>query len=134
MAMAGDSQGKLLGKWIGERGKSERRAVIARIGVQALPRPERVPTSVWCGCRRFAFEIHQGESFRETGKATVQRPLTSVMRRINDVMLANGSCRWRDRRQRDASCCARAVCGETRTYGSSGALCPGGRGATHSRE
>ena len=57
-----------------------------------MPRPERAPTSVWCGCRRFAFEIHQGESLRETGKATVQRPLASVMRRIDDEMLAKGSC------------------------------------------
>ena len=62
LAKAGDPRGDLLDKWIGERGKSEWRAVIARIGVRDLPRPERVQTSAWCSCRRSTFEIHRGEA------------------------------------------------------------------------
>jgi hypothetical protein len=60
--MAGDSQGKLLGKWVGERGESEWRTVIARIGVRNLPRSEKMQTSAWCSCRRSMFAVHRGEA------------------------------------------------------------------------
>jgi hypothetical protein len=53
--LAGNPQGKLLVERVRERGESERRPVVGRIGVRALPRPERVPTSAWCSCRRPAF-------------------------------------------------------------------------------
>jgi hypothetical protein len=53
--LAGNPQGKLLVKRVRERGESERLPVMGRIGVQALPRPEKMQTSAWCSCRRPAF-------------------------------------------------------------------------------
>ena len=53
--LAGNPQGKLLVERVGEGGESERRPVMGRTGVRALPRPERVQTSAWCSCRRSAF-------------------------------------------------------------------------------
>lgn len=47
-----DPRGKLLGEGVRGRGESERHAVIACIGVQTLPQPERVQTSAKWGCRK----------------------------------------------------------------------------------
>jgi hypothetical protein len=60
--VAGEPRGKLLGKRVRERGASEWRTVIVRIGVQIMPQPERVLTSVWCSCRGSALEIHRREA------------------------------------------------------------------------
>jgi Reverse transcriptase (RNA-dependent DNA polymerase)/N-terminal domain of reverse transcriptase len=85
LAMAGDPRGELLGKWIGERGASEWRAVIARIEVQDLPRPERVQTSAWCSCRWSMFEIHRREACER-----------SVWLRFSALRLSDGANQQRD--------------------------------------
>lgn len=61
-SVAGEPRGKLLGERVRERGGSEWRTVIVRIGVRTLPQPERVLTSVWCSCRGSALEIHRREA------------------------------------------------------------------------
>ena len=38
--------------------------VVGCIGVQDLPRPERVPTSAWCSCRVPSPEIQREEAWK----------------------------------------------------------------------
>ena len=89
--MAGDPPGKLSGKRVRERGKSECRSVMERIGLRTLPRCEKAQTSTWCGCRRPISEVRLREAWKRLQDVQFSA-LVSAMGWTNEMAFAKVLC------------------------------------------